>query len=161
MTWPSEKTAKLGNTIKPKKLQGTPSVQLVDTTQHNRFAGLRYTIAMTDPDAPSRDNPEWSEMCHWIAANVSLHSSSSIQKKFDEIMPYKPPGPPETTGKHRYVLIAYAPANMTTEPLNLTKPGDRQHWGTGKERHGVRDWANANGLVSVGANFIYAKNKKQ
>lgn len=25
------------------------------------------TLALTDPDAPARDNPEWSEMCHWIA----------------------------------------------------------------------------------------------
>lgn len=24
-------------------------------------------IALTDPDAPSRDDPKWSEMCHWIA----------------------------------------------------------------------------------------------
>ncbi|RYO75870.1 hypothetical protein DL766_009088 [Monosporascus sp. MC13-8B] len=45
---------------------------------------------------------------------------------------------------------AFAPANGTTEPLNLTKPEDRQHWGTGKERHGVRDWALDNGLAPVG-----------
>jgi hypothetical protein len=25
------------------------------------------TIALTDPDAPSRGNPKWSEMCHWLA----------------------------------------------------------------------------------------------
>lgn len=25
------------------------------------------TIALTDPDAPSRKDPKWSEMCHWIA----------------------------------------------------------------------------------------------
>jgi len=25
------------------------------------------TIILTDPDAPSRKDPKWSEMCHWIA----------------------------------------------------------------------------------------------
>lgn len=25
------------------------------------------TIVLTDPDAPSRKSPEWSEVCHWIA----------------------------------------------------------------------------------------------
>lgn len=27
----------------------------------------RYIIVMTDPDAPSREDPKWSEFCHWIA----------------------------------------------------------------------------------------------
>lgn len=24
------------------------------------------TLVLTDPDAPSRDDPKWSEMCHFI-----------------------------------------------------------------------------------------------
>lgn len=24
------------------------------------------TLALTDPDAPSRKDPKWGEMCHWI-----------------------------------------------------------------------------------------------
>lgn len=29
-------------------------------------------MVLTDPDAPSRENPEWSEVCHWIGkVNVS------------------------------------------------------------------------------------------
>lgn len=97
----------------------------------------------------------------------------------DDVIEYKPPGPPPKTGKHRYVFLVFAPSNGTTLPLNLTKPKDRQHWGTGEERGGVRDWAEENELVPVGkllfltrlvaeigltiiaANFIYAKNKKQ
>jgi hypothetical protein len=26
----------------------------------------KYTVVLTDPDAPSRDDPKWSEFCHWI-----------------------------------------------------------------------------------------------
>ena len=65
-------------------------------------------------------------------------------------MEYKPPGPPPKTGKHRYVFLDFVPANGTSQPLNLTKPSDRQHWGTGKEREGVRHWEKENGLVPVG-----------
>ncbi len=43
----------------------------------------------------------------------------------------------------------------------MTKPKDRQHWGTGEERGGVREWAKENELVPVGANFMYSLNKKQ
>lgn len=138
---------------------------------------MSYVVTLTDPDAPSRDNPEWSEMCHWIASNVSVFEESfsilplpefglteqdaMTDGDPDDVMEYKPPGPPPKTGKHRYVFLVFAPKNGTTEPLHLSKPGDRQHWGTGKEGGGVREWAGNNGLVPVAANFIYSKNKKQ
>jgi phosphatidylethanolamine-binding protein (PEBP) family uncharacterized protein len=136
---------------------------------------MGYVITLTDPDAPSRDNPKWSEMCHWIAANVSLSSKTysilplpkhkltyvNANSSPDDVMPYKAPGPPPKTGKHRYVFLVFAPRNGTAEPLRLSKPKERQHWGTGDERGGVRDWAERNGLVAVGAEFLYAENEKQ
>lgn len=138
---------------------------------------MSYVVTLTDPDAPSRDNPEWSEMCHWIASNVTIAQDAySILPLLDlglnkwtglasegpdDVMEYKPPGPPPKTGKHRYVFLVFAPKNETTDPLHLSKPEDRQHWGTGKEGGGVREWAGDNGLVPVAANFIYSKNKKQ
>lgn len=152
VSWPNE-TAKLGNTIDPDELQDAPTVKL-HGLHHLNWSGLQYTITLTDPDAPSRDNPEWSEMCHWIATKISVTSPSIEEgynlKKLKDVMPYKPPGPPSNTGKHRYVFLAFAPANGTTKKLRLSKPSDRQHWGTGKERHGVRDWAAQNGLAPVG-----------
>ncbi|KAH9873915.1 hypothetical protein IAQ61_004542 [Plenodomus lingam] len=181
VSW-SKKSAKLGNTIKPKKLQNKPDIVLHGIT--NTVAGddkaqkMTYVITLTDPDAPSRDNPEWSEMCHWIASNVTIsqetlsilplpefglteQTASKQDGGPDDVVEYKPPGPPKKTGKHRYVFLAFAPKNRTTEPLHLSKPKDRQHWGTGMERGGVRDWAVENGLFPVAANFIYAQHEKQ
>lgn len=137
---------------------------------------MSYIITLTDPDAPSRNNPEWSEMCHWISANLTIAQDTfsilplpefglsehpELTEELSDIMEYKPPGPPPKTGKHRYVFLVFAPKNGTTEPLHPSKPQDRQHWGTGKKGGGVRDWAGDNGLVPVAANFIYAENKKQ
>jgi len=115
-------------------------------------------ITLTDPDAPSRKNPEWSEMCHWIAVGLPVNvtsstcSSSTISphpQPFKDIMPYKAPGPPPKTGKHRYVLVAYVPKNGTAEPLDLVAPNERQHWG-GEESGGVAEWAEGMGLVAIG-----------
>lgn len=136
---------------------------------------MSYVVTLTDPDAPSRDNPEWSEMCHWIASNVTIapdtfsimpefgpvEQSESTAAALQDVMEYKPPGPPPKTGKHRYVFLVFAPKNGTTKPLHLSKPEDRQHWGTGKEGGGVREWATDNGLVPVAANFIYSENEEQ
>ncbi|CZT22910.1 related to putative lipid binding protein TFS1 [Ramularia collo-cygni] len=171
VTW-KKVSADVGHTIKPKKMSKPPYVQLLgelpdfttsDFTTSDELPQL--TLILTDPDARSRDNPDWSEMCHWIATNISLTTSMSInadeEQTWDEIVEYKPPGPPPKTGKHRYVFAALAPKNGTTERLYLSKPKERQHWGYGKERHGIRQWAEENGLGVVGANFVYAEDKKQ
>lgn len=165
--WSSKDYASLGNTLKPDKLQDAPSISLKKPSSEARTcpsSRMSYVITLTDPDAPSRDDPKWSEMCHWIATGVTASTekcSTLTITKLDEVMHYKPPGPPEKTGKHRYVFLAFAPANGTTDSLHLSKPNDREHWGGDREGHGVRHWARDNGLVPVAANFIYAENKKQ
>ncbi|KAI0841058.1 PEBP-like protein [Hypoxylon sp. FL0890] len=170
--WPSGEHAKLGNIVLVEKVQDEPDIIVhrsqgrSDSSVTEGNSNVTYTITITDPDAPSRDNPKWSEFCHFIATGIKLSSTSGSStvvhlSDLKEIMPYKPPGPPPKTGKHRYVFLLFAPANGTTDPLDLTKPEDRKHWGTGKQRHGVRDWAKENGLEPVAANFIYAQNEKQ
>ena len=159
--WSENSYASLGNMLKPKKLQDAPLVALNALAASTDICGSKtqFVVTLTDPDAPSRDDPKWSEMCHWIAAGVWVSPeidfntgkcSATYLKKLDEIMPYKPPGPPEKTGKHRYVFLVFSPANGTTDKLNPSKPSDRQHWGGDEEGHGVRDWAKENGLVPVG-----------
>lgn len=166
--WSSKNYACLGNTLKPDKLKDAPSISLTKPTNGKQSCAgskMNFIITLTDPDAPSRDDPKWSEMCHWIATGVTVSVDENCfgltTSKLDEVMPYKPPGPPEKTGKHRYVFLAFAPANGTTDSLHLSKPDDRQHWGGDQSGHGVRDWARDNGLIPVAANFIYAQNDKQ
>ena len=158
--WSSDTEAEVGNTLDPNDLQHAPAIKLSwaqeDAACEPNSRPIQYTIAATDPDAPSRNDPKWSEICHWIATGIAIpdvDKSSCGRLSFKilkDVIPYKPPGPPEKTGKHRYVFVAYAPANGTTERLHLSKPRDRQHWGYEKKDHGVRDWARENGLEPVG-----------
>ncbi|KAK8002893.1 hypothetical protein PG989_002612 [Apiospora arundinis] len=169
--WSSNNYASLGNTLKVKKLQHEPSITLSEPSDSSASfcsSNMTYVLTMTDPDAPSRSDPKWSEFCHFIATGLTLSKSSRDETcskvhfmDLQDIIPYKPPGPPPKTGKHRYVFLAFAPANGTTDPLQVSKPEDRQHWGSGKVGYGVRDWAKTNGLKPVAANFIYAKDKEQ
>jgi len=159
--------ADLGNTLEPKKLEDAPSLSLWGDDDDE----IEFVIALTDPDAPSRDDPRWSEFCHWIAtskgsllpgAGAGSDTPMVHLSGLSEIVPYKAPGPPEGTGKHRYVFLAFVAANGTTEKLHLSEPSDRKHWGYDTEdgeTRGVRDWAKENGLIPVAANFIYAKHK--
>lgn len=152
-SWKSDK-ASLGNTVDPSDVQSSPSVHFELAKQSHlesdKFAGMTHVIALTDPDAPSRDDPKWSEFCHWIATGVPLEKNGVTSFKLDDVVEYKPPGPPPKTGKHRYVFLAFVPRNGTTDPLHLTKPEDRKHWGSDEEGYGVREWARENGLMPIG-----------
>jgi hypothetical protein len=178
VTW-KKAVADLGNSIKPKKAKKQPSIDLFDAVPSSSSFNkddegrpinalndkIQLTIALTDPDAPSREDPEWSQMAHWIATDVQLsppaddasntltnghkHKGDS-STSLTEILPYKAPGPPPKTGSHRYVFVVLAPLNATTERLNLTVPASRKRWGFEGERAGLREWAGENGLGVVG-----------
>jgi phosphatidylethanolamine-binding protein (PEBP) family uncharacterized protein len=79
-----------------------------------------------------------------------------FKAKPGEMEEYLPPGPPPKTGAHRYVFVL-----LEGDTSNLKAPADRRHWGYDKPRHGVRDWAEENGLTVVGANFFFAQDKQQ
>jgi phosphatidylethanolamine-binding protein (PEBP) family uncharacterized protein len=118
-----------------------------------------FTLILTDPDAKSRAKPKMSEMCHWIMTNLTTPvpwSLDTSKAKKGELVEYLPPSPPPKTGKHRYVFVL-----LEGRTKHLSAPKERPHWGYGKIRHGVRDWAEENDLEVVGANFFYAANKKQ
>jgi phosphatidylethanolamine-binding protein (PEBP) family uncharacterized protein len=150
--WPSNKTANLGNAIKPKHVEDEPAL-MIHSLGKLKKADKSLTVAMTDPDAPSQWDRKWSEFCHWIVTGVPVAKfckcDTAQESKQKDIMSYKPPGPPEDTGFHRYVFIVFEAKNGT-EKLHLTSPSDRKRWGNKKSGHGVADWAEENGLIPVG-----------
>jgi phosphatidylethanolamine-binding protein (PEBP) family uncharacterized protein len=161
----SHETVALGNDIPVDAVSERPvftfhSVypNLLDTSFTAKNSTL--TLVLTDPDAKSRDHPKWSEMCHWIVTNLTTPipepPPDMFEAKEGEIEEYLPPGPPPKTGPHRYVFVL-----LQGDSSDLKAPKDRKHWGYGKARHGVRDWAAENDLTVVGANFFFAQNAKQ
>ena len=159
----------LGNDIPVKYVQDRPhfTVHAVSPAVSSMDSNATFTLALTDPDAKSRNNPKWSEMCHWLLTNLTTNLPGlpspppndppiEVLKQAGELKGYKPPGPPPKTGAHRYVFVL-----LQGESSELKPPTERQHWGYEKPRHGVRDWAKENSLTVVGANFFFAQNTEQ
>jgi phosphatidylethanolamine-binding protein len=68
-----ERAVALGNILEESKTKWKPSVKI--HCPHPKWTpGI--TIIITDPDARSREDPKWSEMCHWIAIVPSLSPES-------------------------------------------------------------------------------------
>ncbi|KAI9714179.1 MAG: hypothetical protein M1828_001194 [Chrysothrix sp. TS-e1954] len=72
LVWPKGHTA-LGNTLKPKHMTNRPRIATVAERSHHGSQGKNWAasphnivLTMTDPDAPSRESPIYSEMCHFI-----------------------------------------------------------------------------------------------
>lgn len=151
--WSSTTKTELGNTLPPSHLQHIPDILATGLPSAYLPRGIEYVLALTDPDAPSRDDPKWSQVCHWLG--------TSQERTVKELVKYKAPAPPEKTGKHRYVFVVMVPKNETTEALDLVVPSERKRWGYEEERAGVREFASLNGLKVIGANFIYSQNDKQ
>lgn len=162
----------LGNDIPMKAVSKRPVFTFHSLAPTPTKKNSTFTLVLTDPDATSRADPAMAEMCHWVLTNLTtpLPIDSNLptfdtilpfldiskSKKEGELMSYYPPAPPPKTGKHRYVFVL-----LEGDSTELEAPKERPHWGYGKVRHGVEDWAKDNKLKVVGANFFYAANKKQ
>lgn len=147
----------MGNTLKVQHTQEPPKVQFT-LDQASAQPSDRFTLVLTDPDAPSNADPKWLEFCHWIVADIRLNNPDKDLltlldlERAKTIVSHVGPAPPEGTGKHRYVFLLYK--QDPTAPA----PKDRPNWGTGR-RLGVREWSREHGGDLWAANFFYAQHE--
>ncbi|VDP22301.1 unnamed protein product [Onchocerca flexuosa] len=80
----------LGNELTPTQVKKEPTKVSWDAEP-----GALYTLVMTDPDAPSRNNPIFREWHHWLIINISGQNVRSGTVLSD----YIGSGPPKGTGK--------------------------------------------------------------
>lgn len=133
-----------GGELTPTQVKDTPSVSWSDVDP----AAL-YTVLFTDPDAPSRANPVYSEVLHWLVVNVQKTDISSGVT----IMEYVGSGPPDGTGLHRYVLTIWKqPGALPVDELKAAFPP------TARLRFNSRNFiAKYNLGVPIAGNFYQAK----
>lgn len=94
---PQHAKVRLGNELTPTIVQKQPEFSWPVEE------GALYTLVMTDPDAPSRANPIRREFLHMLVGNIPGTDVS----KGDVLFEYIGAGPPQGTGLHRYVILAY------------------------------------------------------
>lgn len=64
-----------------------------------------------DPDAPSREDPKFREIRHWLVVNIAGNDLSSGDAKWQ----YIGSGPPSGSGLHRYIFLLFKQANGKQE----------------------------------------------
>ncbi|XP_011160620.1 protein D2 isoform X2 [Solenopsis invicta] len=118
VTYPNNLAVEIGKVLTPTQVKNQPTVQW--NAETNSF----YTLCMTDPDAPSRENPKFREWHHWLVGNIP----GSDVSKGEVLSQYIGSGPPQGTGLHRYVFLLYKqPGKLTFDEKRLTnRSGDNR-----------------------------------
>jgi len=76
-----------------------------------------YTLCLTDPDAPSREDFSWREFQHYLVVNIPGTDVSKGQVLHE----YVGSGPPKGSGIHRYVWLVYKqPAELKCDEPRLS-----------------------------------------
>ncbi|KAG0323005.1 hypothetical protein BG000_002750, partial [Podila horticola] len=117
----------------------------------------KYTLIMTDPDAPSRSNPKFREWRHWVVSNISGSSSLSGFQPANVshgtvLTPYMGPAPPGGSGPHRYVFLLYKQVPGSSNEVLSTSLGDK------RQSFKAKQFSSQAHLELVGANYFFAEN---
>jgi len=125
------------------------------------MAEVAYTLAMVDPDAPSRADPQFRCFRHWLITGLkapprtaSRTASPYALKTEPATTPYRPSGPRPASGLHRYTFLLWQEPS-TAQTLRL--PADVPEYGAALEER--RSWdpvafAEKYGLKLVGATYF-------
>ncbi|GJQ70400.1 hypothetical protein Trydic_g22829 [Trypoxylus dichotomus] len=108
VTYPGGEKVNFGEELTPTQVKDPPTVNW--TATQNAY----YTLAMVDPDAPSRENPIFREVNHWLIGNIL----GSDLESGEVITGYMGSGPPKGTGLHRYIFLVF----QQNEKLDFDEP---------------------------------------
>lgn len=97
VTYPSGAKVHMGNELTPTQVKDIPTITW-DADEHRM-----YTLVMTDPDAPSRENPKMREWQHWLVGNIP---GENIEQGH-VLTEYVGAAPPDGSGLHRYVFLIF------------------------------------------------------
>ncbi|XP_030081258.1 protein D2 [Drosophila hydei] len=95
--YPCEITVSPGCHLTPFQVRREPIIRWM--ADPHKF----YTLALIDPDAPSRAKPTYREWLHWLVGNIP----GCDVVRGQQIVEYIGSRPPAETGKHRYVFVVF------------------------------------------------------
>ncbi|EIW56216.1 PEBP-like protein [Trametes versicolor FP-101664 SS1] len=166
VVYPNGAEVNLGNEMIVADTQDEPELRLaaLNGSWDDSASEVSYTLAMLDPDAPSRDEPIYRTFRHWLITGLksppvtsnAAHALNAL-KSHPATTPYRPPGPRPNSGLHRYIFLLFQePASA--EPFVV--PQGQPEYGAALEER--RSWnpvtfASKYGLKLVGANYFLVR----
>lgn len=144
VTYPSGVQVNRGGELTPTQVKDLPMFN------YEAKKDQLYTLAMVDPDAPSRKEPTLREILHYLVVNIP---GTSVEKG-DTLAEYIGSGPPKGTGLHRYIFLVYEQRSGKIDSSMKIPKTSRQ----GRVNFSIRSFAKTNSLGEpIAANFYQAQ----
>lgn len=142
--YPSNVEVQQGNELKPVQVKDLPSFDFAADSDK------LYTLAMVDPDAPSRDEPTFREILHFLVVNIPGKDVA----KGDTLAEYIGAGAPKGTNLHRYIFLLYEQTKGKLDSnMKITKTSRE-----GRMKFSIKNFAKTNSLGNpIAANFFQAQ----
>ena len=115
-----------------------------------------YLLTIVDPDAPTPQNPNVSQILHLLQPSVTFASAAPRVATFNApaIVPYARPQPPPSSAAHRYIAVLFS------QPANFTVPAAfRAFNATNRAMFNLTNFAAQAGLGRpIAANYFVVSN---
>ncbi|XP_061393173.1 protein D2-like [Musca vetustissima] len=98
VTYVDDVSADRGIELTPTQVKDPPNVEWEPETDDTY-----YTLLLTNPDVPSRENPAWRDWVHWLVVNIPGNQIDNGEVLDDYIGAGGRPG----TGLHRYIILLF------------------------------------------------------
>lgn len=186
------KEVTMGNKLKPEETSTRPQINFtlnIGDKEDDKIAiqqDDRFTLVMTDPDAPTKEDDKWSEYCHYVTTDIKLNThleksknavagaeagaeaeaeaKESINQEITELTTIDLKGsdlvpyvgPGPPPGTGFHRYVFLLYKGVPTKEI-----ADRPCWGTSIPGWGAAEFAEENNLELWGVNFFYCKNHEQ
>ncbi|XP_037270645.2 protein D1 [Rhipicephalus microplus] len=137
----------INGTLTPQQTAEMPEVALVGAIN----CVPPFALLMLDPDAPSRQYPSLRSWLHWMVINAN---TTRKLHKGEQAVEYNGPTPPEGTGPHRYVFLAFCQRGKRLKITKLKTQRRKKFW--------LKAFCRKIGdTVPFGGTFFYAENVRR
>ncbi|KAL2831492.1 phosphatidylethanolamine-binding protein [Aspergillus cavernicola] len=140
-----DKAVTLGNLFRVSEVKSTPTISFAK--EDNASESQTYTLILTDPDAPTPDDPKFAYWRHWVVSG--LKPSDGIDSK-PALTEYLAPGPKDDSRPHRYLFLLF----REPEGLSLSKEDVGGEEFVQRRSFKAAEWAAEHGLTLVGINWM-------
>jgi len=134
-----------GHALTPTQVKDKPKVT------YDPEPGAYYSLICIDHDAPSRSEPKFADILHWLIINIQGSDITSG----NEVTQYIGSGAPKGSGLHRYVIVLFKQTGGEIDASQFQVVPNTAI--EGRRSFNTREFISKHGLELTAGNFFQAE----
>ncbi|KAI1085032.1 phosphatidylethanolamine-binding protein [Whalleya microplaca] len=144
------RTVDLGNFFRASECKSPPAISFA--AEANAPSSASYTFILTDPDAPTPDDPKFAFWRHYVLSGLQPLSAGQtvVTQTKPALTEYLGPGPKDDSKPHRYLFLLF----REPDGLELRKEDVGGEEFVQRRSFRPAEFAQKHGLRLVGVNWM-------